>query len=290
MDNEQIVISPLIDRPNAPRPWLPDGTWACYLCKSKTLQFSTEPRCRSCGKDRDGRSPSSQNGFERKPFDRYRTLLTSLNLNALVTPDGSVLRRKILLLGDPLCGKTYLASTWSEDKTPEPDASILNNFIKKTVIEGHQMELVIWDTTGSDTSGHERMRRLSYDDVHVVLICFDIAYPDSFENIEHLWNIEADNFLHDVPKILVGCKKDLRNDKATLNGMRQQQIMPVSPYAADKLAVKIQALAYFETSAVDRSGLNELFDYVAEAALKQSKTKVSGLRRFLSRSEMKFKP
>lgn len=54
--------------------------------------------------------------------------------------------------------------------------------------------------------------------------------------------------------------------------------------------MKIKALAYFETSAVERSGLSELFDYAAEAALKQSKTKVSGLRRFLSRSEIKFKP
>lgn len=184
--DEHITPLTLIERPIAPQPWLPDGTWACYLCKSNTLQFFTENKCRSCGKDRDRRSPNSQNGFERQPFDRYRTLLTSLNLNILVTPDGNAVRRKILLLGDPLCGKTYLASIWSQDKAPGPDASILNNFIKKTLIEGHQIELVIWDTTGSDTSAYQRMRRLSYDDVHVVLMCFDIANPDSFENIEHM--------------------------------------------------------------------------------------------------------
>ena len=44
------------------------------------------------------------------------------------------------------------------------------------------------------------------------------------------WNIEADNYLRDVPKVLVGCKKDLRNDAPTLDILRQQNTMPTSPY------------------------------------------------------------
>lgn len=57
------------------------------------------------------------------------------------------------------------------------------------------------------------------------------------------------------------------------------------------MASRIGALAYFETSALQKQGLHEVFDYVAEAALKKSpRQKVSGIRRFLSRSEMRFKP
>jgi hypothetical protein len=61
------------------------------------------------------------------------------------------------------------------------------------------------------------------------------------------------------------------------------------------MAIRIGALAYFETSALQNEGLRELFDYVAEAALKKKKNAgpqsnmTSGIRRFLSRSEMRFK-
>ena len=52
------------------------------------------------------------------------------------------------------------------------------------MMEGHQIELDIWDNTGMND--YERLRRLSYDNVHVVLICFSISDPDSFENVEHM--------------------------------------------------------------------------------------------------------
>jgi hypothetical protein len=52
----------------------------------------------------------------------------------------------------------------------------------------------------------------------------------------------------------------------------------------DRLAMKIHALAYFETSAIKRQGLSELFDYAAEASLRTvPKSKTSGIRKALSR-------
>ncbi|KAF1832708.1 GTP-binding protein rho3 precursor, partial [Decorospora gaudefroyi] len=184
-----------------------------------------------------------------------------------------------------------LASAWSQNKEPTPveaQQPIANDFIRTTVVSGRQIELSICDLSGNES--YSRLRPLSYRDVHVVLICFDISEPNSFENISELWNIEAEHFLGDVPKILVGCKKDLRNDKAILEELRKQNLMPISPYAGDKLAIKMQALAYFETSAVKQEGLAELFDYVAEASLKTpSSPKLTRLRRFLSRSEIKFR-
>ncbi|KAL1800560.1 hypothetical protein ACET3X_000902 [Alternaria dauci] len=151
-----------------------------------------------------------------------------------------------------------------------------------TKIRDRQIELVIWDNTGRE--GYEMMRRLSYEDAHIVLICFDISDPDSFENIDYMWSAEANEYLRDLPKILVGCKKDLRNDSVKLGSLHRQNLIPISPYAADRLAIKIQALAYFETSATKRQGLSELFDYVAEAALRTvPKSKTSGIRKVLSR-------
>jgi small GTP-binding protein len=140
-----------------------------------------------------------------------------------------MLRRKILLLGDTLCGKTFLANEWSQKNIHQVDTHAMQTFIQSTWMEGRQIELVIWDNAGLDR--YEGFRRLSYNLVHVVLICFDISNPDSFENIDYVWNVEADNYLRNVLKVLVGCKKDLRSDEATLKRLRRQSWMPVSPYA-----------------------------------------------------------
>lgn len=86
------------------------GTWTCSTCKAETTQLLTDQNCNSCFQKRDFRCPSTLNEFKRQPFDRYHTLLTSLNLGVLDTPDNSALRRKVVLLGDPMCGKTFLAS------------------------------------------------------------------------------------------------------------------------------------------------------------------------------------
>ncbi|CAN9112299.1 unnamed protein product [Alternaria alternata] len=256
-----------------------EGTWACNECKSDLLQYMSEGQCRSCFANRNDYSPSSTNDFARLPYDRHQTPLNLLNLNA---PKGAIIRRKVILLGDTLCGKTFLASAWSQGDVPEEDTPVMNHFIRSTKIRDRQIELVIWDNTGRE--GYEMMRRLSYEDAHIVLICFDISDPDSFENIDYMWSVEANEYLRDLPKILVGCKKDLRNDNAKLDSLRRQHFIPISPYAADRLAIKIQALAYFETSAIKKQGLSELFDYVAEAALRTvPKSKTSGIRKALSR-------
>jgi tetratricopeptide (TPR) repeat protein len=84
-----------------------EGTWACNGCKSDILQYMIESHCRSCFASGDDCCPSSLNDFERQPFDRYQTSLNSLNS---YSPKGTIIRRKVILLGDTLCGKTFLAT------------------------------------------------------------------------------------------------------------------------------------------------------------------------------------
>jgi GTPase SAR1 family protein len=48
-------------------------------------------------------------------------------------------------------------------------------------VDGKHVELAIWDTAGAEY--YDRLRRLSYPDSHVVLICFDIGNPNSLDNI-----------------------------------------------------------------------------------------------------------
>ena len=79
-----------------------------------------------------------------------------------------------------------------------------------------QVELALWDTAGQE--GYERLRPISYPDTDVILMCFSIDSHDSFENITETWISEIKHFCPNVPIILVGNKKDLRNDPATIKG------------------------------------------------------------------------
>jgi len=48
------------------------------------------------------------------------------------------------------------------------------------------------------------------------------------ENVEEKWISEVLHFCPNLPIILVGCKKDLRNDPNTINKLRKTNQQPVS--------------------------------------------------------------
>ena len=70
------------------------------------------------------------------------------------------------------------------------------------------MELALWDTAGQED--YDRLRPLSYPDTDVVLMCFALNNPDSFDNILEKWTPEVKHYCPHIPVILVGCKRDLR--------------------------------------------------------------------------------
>ncbi|KAF2999738.1 hypothetical protein E8E13_004417 [Curvularia kusanoi] len=158
-------------------------------------------------------------------------------------------KRQILLLGDPGCGKTWLSSAFCDGSIPKHTHTTAMTFRRHL---GH-CGVVIQDYSGFHHAT-EKLRRASYGMVDVVLLCFDISSPDSFENVEHKWNHEADLYLKKVPKILVGCKKDV-------NPTGTHTVWTRDAY---RLTAKINARAYFETSAVTTEGLEELFNHLSQ--------------------------
>ena len=104
------------------------------------------------------------------------------------------------------------------------------------------------------------MRPLSYPNTDVILMCFSIDSPDSLTNIPEKWTPEVKHFCPNVPIILVGNKKDLRNDPNTikeLGNMKQKE--PVKPEEGTAMAEKINAFAYLECSAKSKEGVREAF-------------------------------
>ncbi|XP_042262028.1 rho-related GTP-binding protein RhoA-C-like [Thunnus maccoyii] len=88
-----------------------------------------------------------------------------------------------------------------------------------------QVELALWDTAGQED--YDRLRPLSYPDTDVILMCFSIDSPDSLENIPEKWTPEVKHFCPNVPIILVGNKKDLRNDEHTRRELAKMKQEPV---------------------------------------------------------------
>ncbi|KAJ4407072.1 hypothetical protein N0V91_004239 [Didymella pomorum] len=157
-------------------------------------------------------------------------------------------QRPVLLLGDARCGKSWLVGSWCYgDCTTAQFPKVVS-----TRVVG-ETELVLHDQTAMQFI-RDGMRKACSGNLPVILLCFDIASVESFENVERTWNHEADLYPGNVPKLLVGCKKDLSDDAARSVWSRD----------AYKMTAKINAKAYFETSAVTKEGLEALFVHVAQ--------------------------
>ncbi|XP_065279096.1 transforming protein RhoA-like isoform X2 [Emys orbicularis] len=98
-------------------------------------------------------------------------------------------------------------------------------------------------------------------------MCFSIDSPDSLENIPEKWTPEVKHFCPNVPIILVGNKKDLRNDEHTRRELAKMKQEPVKPEEGRDMAGRISAFGYLECSAKTKDGVREVFEMATRAAL-----------------------
>ncbi|KAL7005324.1 GTP-binding protein Rho1 [Cystobasidiomycetes sp. EMM_F5] len=142
---------------------------------------------------------------------------------------------------------------------------------KLVIVDGKRVELALWDTAGQED--YDRLRPLSYPDSHVILICFAVDSPDSLDNVQEKWISEVNHFCPNLPIILVGCKKDLRNDPKTRQDLQKSGQDPVRPEQGLKCAEKIGAAKYIECSAKTGEGVRDVFESATRAALLTKKKK-----------------
>ncbi|VDN20796.1 unnamed protein product [Cylicostephanus goldi] len=134
----------------------------------------------------------------------------------------AAIRKKLVIVGDGACGKTCLLIVFSKDQFPDVYVpTVFENYVADIEVDGKQVELALWDTAGQED--YDRLRPLSYPDTDVILMCFSIDSPDSLENIPEKWTPEVRHFCPNVPIILVGNKKDLRNDPQTVRELAKMK-------------------------------------------------------------------
>ena len=143
--------------------------------------------------------------------------------------------------------------------------TVFENYVTDCRVDGKNVQLALWDTAGQED--YERLRPLAYAKAHVILIGFSVDTPDSLENVRHKWSEEARERCPGVPIILVGMKKDLRDDPVHIEEMRKKSLKFTSPKQGMDMREEIGAKKYLECSSLTGDGVDDVFEAATRAAL-----------------------
>ena len=172
---------------------------------------------------------------------------------------------KCVVIGDGGVGKTSLLMTYRFDAFPSEVVS--DNYEKQVKVDELTYNLRFYDLPilhGHDTD----LYRTIFADTDIILVCFSVAEPASFKNVEEILLPDIKNHCPNTPFILVGTKVDLRDDEATLDELAKKQEEMVSKEEGKRMAESLKAAKYLECSAKAQEGMKNLFD----EAIRQTST------------------
>ncbi|XP_037027460.1 uncharacterized protein LOC119068116 [Bradysia coprophila] len=175
---------------------------------------------------------------------------------------------KCVVVGNAAVGKTSLILSYLKNKFDDQHVPTVSDVYKFDVdVNERLVRVMLYDTAGQDAL--DPLRRLSYPDCNVFLLCFSVVQPESFHAIKRKW---APTFRHtNASLLLVGTQTDLRSNSETIAELKKQNLRPVASEEAHKLARSIRA-KYMETSSRNNDGVKDAFDTAIEIAIKKIKT------------------
>ncbi|XP_075754751.1 rho-related GTP-binding protein RhoF isoform X1 [Pelodiscus sinensis] len=177
---------------------------------------------------------------------------------------------KIVIVGDGGCGKTSLLMVYAKGAFPEKYApSVFEKYTTSITVGNKEVILNLYDTAGQED--YDRLRPLSYQNTNLVLICYDVMNPTSYDNVLIKWYPEVSHFCRGVPLILIGCKTDLRKDKEYLRKLRSSQQEPITYNQGEATCQQIKGEAYLECSAKYRENVEDVFKEATNIALSAMK-------------------
>ena len=116
-------------------------------------------------------------------------------------------------------------------------------------VDNVHIELSLWDTAGQEE--FDRLRSLSYDDTHTIMLCFSVDSKDSLENVESKWVSEIAENCQGVKLVLVALKCDLRergsDEEDQEENIGREKVM-IDYKQGLEVAKRIQALRYLGES------------------------------------------
>jgi small GTP-binding protein len=173
---------------------------------------------------------------------------------------------KLVVVGDGAVGKTTLLMRYRENKFPDKYVpTVFENYYKPVTYKGVNVNFGLWDTAGQEE--YDRLRSLSYHDTEIVLVVFSVDQPTSLDNLSAKWVPEVIHHCKGTPLLVVGTKKDLRNDTATIDSLKEHGKHPVSIEEGNAKAKEIGAVCYMECSALSGEGVQEIFEKALDVVL-----------------------
>lgn len=160
---------------------------------------------------------------------------------------------KIIVVGDPAVGKSELITKFAEKEFEDEHLPTVGVSILRTTIElrkyNTRVHLMFWDIAGQPQ--FHMLHRPYFNGADGMLLVFDLTRSSSFSNINNWYSSAVKNGLSDIPKILIGNKKHLTEERKIMLPM------------AEHLSNKINAM-YYETSDLTGENVKEVFEKIAE--------------------------
>ena len=174
---------------------------------------------------------------------------------------------KCVLIADSGVGKTCLLISYTSHAFPEEYIpTTFETFCSNLIVDDKSVRLDMFDTHGHEE--YDRLRPLAYGDADVFLLCFSVDSPISFEHVKSKWAKEPLTYCPKARTIVVGTKSDLREDRATIQMMKEKGTDFVSAQMGHQLAKDVNASKYVECSARTQAGVKEVFEEAVRAVFR----------------------
>ena len=218
---------------------------------------------------------------------------------------------KICIVGDHNVGKTAMLISWTTGMPRDPYdyiPTVFDSYTKREVVDGQHIYIGLWDTVGKKE--YDKYRHQSYPQTDVFLFCFDITNRESLDNISSKWIPDTMHYCPSTPFLIVGCKKELRNNQLFLNESAANKFMcgylrddqsislPLDVFKiiagylqngyydkcvtddeAEKLCAEVGGYQCLNCSSVELTGLNEIFEASARCFLQKARLRSTGKKR-----------
>lgn len=178
---------------------------------------------------------------------------TYANNNNGLRPGEYNLLFKLIVIGDCKVGKSDLVTVFAHDEfgvAASPTIGV--EFALKTVdIDSKRCKLQIWDATGD--ARFKTIISSYFRGCDALLVAYDVTNRNSFDHVIQ-WISQARKLIDDSARntliVLIACKADLDPES------KEQRV--VSREEGEELAGRL-GMSFFETSAKNRTGINEMF-------------------------------
>lgn len=124
--------------------------------------------------------------------------------------------------------------------------------IKNDIGEEKEVSLMIWDIAGQPQ--FYMLHRPYFNGADGMILVYDTTRSSSFSNINNWYSTSVKYGLSGIPRVLIGNKIDLKDEKKI--------ILPMAEHLSQKLSAP-----FFETSALTGENVSSIFHKIAELTL-----------------------